>query len=71
VENTQFRPDSVSGSYVFEGRLTVTTVEDGVKKSVFYYFNVGFDKIHERERNGTTIRFLEATFGVGSLAGLT
>jgi hypothetical protein len=37
-------PNSVSGGYVFEGRLTVTKVEDGVKKSEFYYFNVGFDK---------------------------
>ena len=63
VENTQFRPNSATGSYVFEGRLTVTTVEDGVKKSEFYYFNVGFDKTAEEERNGTTIQFLGAIFG--------
>ena len=65
VENSQFRPNYVSGGYVFEGRLTVTKVEDGVKKSEFYYFNVGFDKKHESERNGTIIQFLEATIGVG------
>jgi hypothetical protein len=65
VENTQFRPNSVSGGYVFEGRLTVTTVEDGVKKSEFYYFNVGFDKTSEKEINGTNIQILEAPFGLG------
>ena len=68
VENSQFRPYSVSGGYIFEGRLTVTTVEDGVKKSEFYYFNVGFDKKHERERDGTTIQFSEATFGPGKFS---
>jgi len=65
VENTQFRPNSVSGGYVFEGRLTVTTIEDGIEKSEFYYFNVGFDKTSEEERNGTAIQFLEASNGVG------
>ena len=64
VENTQFRPNSVSGGYVFEGRLTVTTVEDGVKKSEFYYFNVGLDKTSEKEINGTNIQILEAQFGL-------
>ena len=64
VENTQFRPNSVIGGYVFEGRLTVTTVEDGVEKSEFYYFNVGFDKKSEEERIGKTIQFLEPTSGV-------
>ncbi len=64
LENTQFRPNSANGGYVFEGRLTVTTVEDGVKKSEFYYFNVGFDKTSEEARNGTTIQFLEPTFGL-------
>ena len=56
------------GGYIFEGRLTVTTVEDGVKKSEFYYFNVGFDKTTEKERNGTTIQFLEATSGLGTFS---
>ena len=65
VQNTQFRPNSVSGGYVFEGRLTVTTIEDGVKKSEFYYFNVGFDKTSEKEINGTNIQILEAPFGLG------
>jgi hypothetical protein len=68
VQNTQFRPNSVSGGYVFEGRLTVTTSEDGVKKSEFYYFNVGLDKTSEEERNGTTIQFLEATSGLGTFS---
>ena len=62
VQNTQFRPNSVSGGYVFEGRLTVTTSEDGVKKSEFYYFNVGFDKTSEKEINGMNIQILEAPF---------
>jgi hypothetical protein len=35
IDNTQFRPNSVSGGYVFEGRLSVTTIEDGVEKSEF------------------------------------
>ena len=35
VQNTQFRPNSVSGGYVFEGRLTVIAVEDGVEKLSF------------------------------------
>src|SRR6478672_4318316 len=65
VQNTQFSPNSVSGGYVFEGRLTVTTIEDGIEKSEFYYFNVGFDKTSEEERNGTAIQFLEASNGVG------
>ncbi|MGB7676382.1 MAG: hypothetical protein WBL54_07665 [Nitrososphaeraceae archaeon] len=65
VQNTQFSPNSVSGGYVFEGRLTVTTIEDGVKKSEFYYFNVGFDKTSEKEINGTNIQILEAPFGLG------
>jgi hypothetical protein len=65
AENTQFRPNSPNVGYVFEGRLTVTTVEDGTKKSEFYYFNVGFDKTSEEERNGTNIQFLEASFGLG------
>ncbi len=68
VENTQFKPNSVGGGYVFEGRLTVTAVEDGVEKSEFYYFNVGFDKTSEEERNGTTIQFLEATLGLGTFS---
>ncbi len=68
VENTQFRPNSVGGGYVFEGRLTVTAVEDGVEKSEFYYFNVGFDKKSEEEKNGTTIQFLEATSGLGTFS---
>jgi hypothetical protein len=65
VQNTQFRPNSVSAGYVFEGRLTVTTIEDGVKKSEFYYFNVGFDKTSEKEINGSNIQILEAPFGLG------
>jgi len=65
VENTQFRPNSISGGYVFEGRLSVTTIEDGVEKSEFYYFNVGFDKTSEMEKNGTTIQILETSFGLG------
>ena len=65
MQNTQFRPNSVSSGYVFEGRLTVTTIEDGVKKSEFYYFNVGFDKTSEKEINGLNIQILEAPFGLG------
>ena len=65
VQNTQFRPNSVGDGYVFEGRLTVIAVEDGVKKSEFYYFNVGFDKTSEEEGNGTNIQILEAPFGLG------
>jgi hypothetical protein len=65
VENTEFRPNSPNVGYVFEGRLTVTTVEDDTKKSEFYYFNVGFDKTNEEERNKTNIQFLEASFGLG------
>jgi hypothetical protein len=68
VQNTQFRPNSVGEGYVFEGRLTVIAVEDGVEKSEFYYFNVGFDKKSEEERNGTTIQFLEATSGLGTFS---
>jgi hypothetical protein len=67
VQNTQFRPNSVGEGYVFEGRLTVIAVEDGVEKSEFYYFNVGFDKKKE-ERNGTTIQFLEVTPGLGTFS---
>ena len=67
VENTQFRPNSPNVGYVFEGRLTVTPVEDGMKKSEFY-FNVGFDKTSEEERTGTNIQFLEATFGLGKFS---
>ena len=61
VQNTQFRPNSVGEGYVFEGRLTVIAVEDGGENSEFYYFNVGFDKTSEEERNGTANQFLEAT----------
>jgi len=68
VENTQFRPNSISGGYVFEGRLTVTTVEDGIEKSEAYYFNVGFDKTSEEKRNGKTIQFLETTYGLGTFS---
>jgi hypothetical protein len=68
VENTQFRPNSPNVGYIFEGRLSVTTVEDGIKKSDFYYFNVGFDKTSERERTGTNIQFLEATSGLGKFS---
>ena len=68
VQNTQFRPNSVGSGYVFEGRLTVTTIEDGVKKSEFYYFNVGFDKTSEKEINGLNIQILEAPFGLGSFS---
>ena len=65
VQNTQFSPNSVSVGYVFEGRLTAITIEDGVKKSEFYYFNVGFDKTSEKEINGTNIQILKAPFGLG------
>ena len=68
MQNTQFRPISVSGGYVFEGRLTVIAVEDGVEKSEFYYFNVGFDKKSEEERNGMTIQFLEAKSVMGTFS---
>src|SRR4029079_2875336 len=68
VQNTQFRPNSVGEGYVFEGRLTVISVEDGIEKSDFYYFNVGFDKKSEEERNGMTIQFLEATPVLGTFS---
>ena len=68
VQNTQFRPNSVGEGYVFEGRLTVIAVEDGGEKSEFYYFNVGFDKTIEEERNGTAIQFLGAIFGLGTFS---
>jgi hypothetical protein len=68
VENTQFRPNSANVGYAFEGRLTVTSVEDGVKKSEFYYFSVGFDKTSEEERNGTTTQFLEAASRLGTFS---
>jgi len=68
VQNTQFRPNSVGEGYVFEGRLTVIAVEDGIEKSDFYYFNVGFDKKSEEERNGMTIQFLEATPVLGTFS---
>ena len=68
VQNTQFRPNSVGEGYVFEGRLTVIAVEDGGEKSEFYYFNVGFDKTNEEERNGTAIQFLEATSVLGTFS---
>jgi hypothetical protein len=68
VQNTQFRPNSVGKGYVFEGRLTVIAVEDGIEKSDFYYFNVGFDKKSEEERNGMTIQFLEATPVLGTFS---
>ncbi len=61
VDNTEFRPNSPNVGYVFEGRLTVTTVKDGMKKSDFYYFNVGFDKTSEEKRTGTAIQFLRTT----------
>ena len=68
VENTEFRPNSPNAGYVFEGRLTVTTVEDGMKKSEYYYFNVGFDKKSEEERTGTIIQLLETTTGLGKFS---
>ena len=68
VENTEFRPNSPNVGYVFEGRLTVTTIEDGMKKSEFYYFNVGFDKKSEEERTGMNIQLLEATIGLGKFS---
>jgi hypothetical protein len=68
VRNTQFRPNSVGEGYVFEGRLTVIAIEDGVEKSEFYYFNVDFDKTSEEERNGTAIQFLEATSVSGTFS---
>jgi hypothetical protein len=64
VEDTEFRPNSPNVGYVFEGRLTVTIIEYGIKKSEFYFFNVGFDKKSEEERTGTNIQFLEATSGL-------
>jgi hypothetical protein len=68
VENTEFRPNSPNAGYVFEGRLTVTTVEDGMKKSEYYYFNVGFDKKSEEDRTGTIIQLLETTTGLGKFS---
>ena len=68
VENTQLRPNSPNPGYVFEGRLTVTTVENNMKKSEFYYFNVGLDKTSEQKRAGTNIQFLEATSGLGKFS---
>lgn len=68
VENTQFRPNSVGEGYVFEGRLTVIAFEDGIEKSDFYYFDIGFDKKSEDERNGMTIQFLEATSVMGTFS---
>ena len=49
-------------------RRTVIAVEDGIEKSDFYYFNVGFDKKSEEERNGMTIQFLEATSVLGTFS---
>jgi len=68
VENTEFRPNSPNVGYVFEGRLTVTNMKDDMRKSEFYYFNIGFDKTCEEERNRTNIQFLEATFGLGKFS---
>src|SRR5215510_6895766 len=68
VENTEFRPNSPNVGYVFEGRLTVTTIEDKMRKSDYYYFNVGFDKTREVERNGMNIEFLETSSGLGKFS---
>ena len=64
-------PNSVSAGYVFEGTWMVTTIEDGVEKSEFYYFNVGFDKTSEKEINGLNIQILEAPFGLGMFRFIT
>jgi hypothetical protein len=65
VENSQFTPNSISGGYVFEGRLKVTISEDNTKKSKFYDFRVDLNKASEEERNGKKVQFLEGTFGFG------
>ena len=45
-------------------------VKDGGEKSEFYYFNVGFDKTSEEDRNGTAIQFLEATSVLGTFRSI-
>jgi len=68
VGNTQFRPNSISGGYVFEGRLSVTAIEVGVEKPEFYYFNVAFDKASEMDKNGTTVQILKTPSELGSFS---
>lgn len=66
IEDGEFRPNSYSGGYTFEGRLKVT-IEDGeTKKSKFYNFNADLDKIAEEETRSKTIEILEGTLEFGN-----
>jgi len=53
------------GSYLFYGKLKVTTQEGDAKKSKFYDFSEVLDKTGEEKRNGETLESLEGTFAVG------
>jgi hypothetical protein len=61
---------NMSGRYIFEGKLKVTTVEEDVNKSKFYKFAVYLDKTGEEERNGETLQILEgysSNIGLGKI----
>jgi hypothetical protein len=63
VEEGQFY--TISGNYVFEGRLKVTTAEDGTKKTQFYNFRSDLEKSSEVELGGDVTLFLEGDFALG------
>jgi hypothetical protein len=59
IENGEFRPDSSTGGYVFDGKLKVTVTEGDTKTSKFYALRADLEKAGSEETPSKLTEILE------------
>lgn len=65
IENAQFRRNTYTNGYVFEGLLKVSVLSNDTINSKFYPMHVDLDKTAAQERKGQTTEFLEGSIQFG------
>src|SRR5919197_2734535 len=65
IENADFRHNTATGGYVFEGLLKSTVAKGDVKTSKFINMRVDLDKSGSVERLGKTTEMLEGEIDFG------
>jgi hypothetical protein len=66
IENADFSPNTITGGYVFQGLLKVsTTAADGTINSKFYPMRAELDKTASQEKEGQTTEILDGSIKFG------
>ena len=65
IEDGEFRPNDISGGYVFDGKLKVSTTEGDTIKSKFYLLNADLEKAGSEETSSGLTEILEGDIGFG------